>query len=366
MANVRFLDQVSVGVFQSTTGGSGTGDVSVQNGSFTYEPGYLVYSSGSNIVQSTNLIYVNDTTQTIIISGQLSSSGGITGSFFGTSSYAITASYALNAGAGAGFPYSGSAVITGSLLVTEGITGSLQGTSSFAVTASYVNNLGSSNYTQSFTNQSTWTVIHNLGARYVLVQTYDSNFDEMIPQNIDLTDNNTATITFPTLESGVAVVTVGGALQNASPQSSSYALTSVSSSFSSTSSYINPLTSQILNIGPVQETLVLATSTTTPSMSFDFNSGSVFYLTNQTSSTIWNITNVPTISPKSTTFTFTIEQGSQAYSGSTYQINGSSVSIKWSGGNVPTGSANKTDVIGLVAFRSGSVWNVLGSLSTFG
>jgi hypothetical protein len=224
MANVRFLDQVSVGVFQSTSGGGGTGDVSVQNGSFAYEPGYLIYSSGSNIVQSTSLIYVNDVTQTIILSGQLSSSGGITGSFFGTSSYALTASYALNAGAGAGFPYSGSAVITGSLLVTEGITGSLQGTASFATTASYVNNLGSSNYTQSFTNQSTWTVIHNLGTRYVLVQTYDSNFDEMIPQNIDLTDSNTATITFPTLESGVAVVTVGGALQNGSPQSASYAL----------------------------------------------------------------------------------------------------------------------------------------------
>lgn len=39
-----------------------------------------------------------------------------TGSLFDiTSSFAITASYALNAGAGAGFPYSGSAVITGSL-----------------------------------------------------------------------------------------------------------------------------------------------------------------------------------------------------------------------------------------------------------
>lgn len=36
-----------------------------------------------------------------------------------SASYALTASYALNAGAGAGFPYSGSAVITGSLLITN-------------------------------------------------------------------------------------------------------------------------------------------------------------------------------------------------------------------------------------------------------
>ena len=57
------------------------------------------------------------------------------GSFFGivaTASYAQTASYALNAGAGSGFPFSGSAVITGSLLVVptgnvNGITGSVSG-----------------------------------------------------------------------------------------------------------------------------------------------------------------------------------------------------------------------------------------------
>lgn len=46
-----------------------------------------------------------------------------------SSSYALTASYALNAGAGSGFPFSGSAVITGSLLVSQSgvtVTGSLQ------------------------------------------------------------------------------------------------------------------------------------------------------------------------------------------------------------------------------------------------
>jgi hypothetical protein len=174
-----------------------------------------------------------------------------TGSLYNiSSSFSITASYALNAGAGAGFPYSGSAVITGSLLVTSGITGSLLGTASFATTASYVNNLGSSNYTQSFSNQSTWTVIHNLQTRYVIVQTYDTNFDEMIPQNIDLTDNNTVTISFPTLESGVAVVTVGGALQNSTPQSSSYALNA------STASFVQPLRQSLIVTGSTSGNVV--------------------------------------------------------------------------------------------------------------
>jgi hypothetical protein len=139
-----------------------------------------------------------------------------TGSLYNiSSSYAVTASYALNSDGGAGFPFSGSAVITGSLLVSgSGITGSLFGTASFATTASYVNSLGSSNYSQSFSNSSTWTVTHNLGTRLVIIQAYDSGYDEIIPQNIDLTDDNTATITFPTLESGFAVASVGGALSS--------------------------------------------------------------------------------------------------------------------------------------------------------
>lgn len=45
-----------------------------------------------------------------------------TGSLYNiSSSYTITASYALNAGGGAGFPFSGSAVITGSLEIKSNI-----------------------------------------------------------------------------------------------------------------------------------------------------------------------------------------------------------------------------------------------------
>ena len=45
----------------------------------------------------------------------------VSGSLIGTSSFAITASYAENAGGGAGFPFSGSAIVTGSLEATETI-----------------------------------------------------------------------------------------------------------------------------------------------------------------------------------------------------------------------------------------------------
>lgn len=45
----------------------------------------------------------------------------VSGSLIGTASFAVTASYAENAGGGAGFPFSGSAIVTGSLEATETI-----------------------------------------------------------------------------------------------------------------------------------------------------------------------------------------------------------------------------------------------------
>ena len=145
----------------------------------------------------------------------------ITGSLYGTSSFAITASHVDKAvvtasavndtitftkGNGSTFPITLTSVATASYALNAL-------SSSYAATASFISTLYSSNYTQSFSNQSTWVVTHNLNALYVIVQVYDTNFDEIIPQNIDLTNDDTVTITFPTLESGVAVVSVGGALQ---------------------------------------------------------------------------------------------------------------------------------------------------------
>jgi len=97
-------------------------------------------------------------------------SGSFTGSLFGTSSYALTASYALNGGSGVG-----------------------------------------SSATASFTNQSVWTFNHNLGTRLVTIQTVDANYLEMLPQSIELTSANLATITFQVSKSGWAIATLGGA-----------------------------------------------------------------------------------------------------------------------------------------------------------
>ena len=139
--------------------------------------------------------------------------------FTGVDAYDITVSGSLSiVGATnitSSLKISGSTIITGStningiLTVTQGITGSLFGTgswannattSSYALTASHT-----PNSVVEFTNQSTWTFTHNLNNRYVIVQTLDSNHNQIIPQNIYQQDSNVVVITFPTNESGYAI-----------------------------------------------------------------------------------------------------------------------------------------------------------------
>jgi hypothetical protein len=107
------------------------------------------------------------------------------------------------------------------------------------------------NVTASFTNQSTWVFTHGLGNRGVVIQTYNTSWNQTIPQSITLTDANTATITFPINQSGYAIATLGGVTNNAA--TASYVLQAVSSSFASTASYVNNL-NQPVTIGNITGT----------------------------------------------------------------------------------------------------------------
>ena len=62
----------------------------------------------------------------------------------------------------------------------------------------------------SFTDSSTWVVTHNLDTETPLVQVYDIDDYQIIPQTLRITDTNTVTITFPTAETGHVVVAKGG------------------------------------------------------------------------------------------------------------------------------------------------------------
>jgi hypothetical protein len=176
----------------------------------------------------------------------LSVTNGITGSLQGSASYAITASY-----------------LTG--LVESASYSDTTVSASYAITASYALNLGYPGYnaTASFTSQSVWTFNHNLGQRLVVIQAFDNAYNQVIPASIILNTTSSATITFPTSESGFVVASIGGAtsgsggnsetasyaftasyVENAQTasyvvlaQSASYVLNSISASYSNTSSY---------------------------------------------------------------------------------------------------------------------------------
>lgn len=64
--------------------------------------------------------------------------------------------------------------------------------------------------TSSFDNQTSIVVNHNFDSKNILVSVYDTEYEQIIPQSVILTDNDNVTITFPSVESGIVVVAKGG------------------------------------------------------------------------------------------------------------------------------------------------------------
>jgi hypothetical protein len=148
---------------------------------------------------------------------------------------------------------SGSSAALSSLTVTnsvtaESFTGSLQGSASYALTASYALNGGGSGtgstITGSFANTTSFTFSHNLGTRTPVITVFDSNYNQIIPTNIELVNVSSALITFSRLESGFAIGSTGGTPGNA-----------ISSSFALTASYaLN--SSGITNVQSIANALI--------------------------------------------------------------------------------------------------------------
>lgn len=217
------------------------------------------------------------------------------------------------------------------------VSGTLFGTASYALSAGV-----SSNATGSFTAQSVWTFSHNLNNQNVVVQTYDLGYNQIIPQNIQLTNVNTAVITFPSSISGYAVASMGGV--SASPISSSYATTS---SFALTASYA-------LNAGSSGGTTgIVAFNTQTGS--YTLVAGDVGKIVRISSSVSCSVTLPDNTSvPMATGSFITIEQ---AASGSVTAVTGSGVTIlppaRTTFGQYKVIQCYKTDT---------NVWNVLGGI----
>lgn len=197
-----------------------------------------------------------------------------------------------------------------------------------------INNLGGANGVVSGSSQLT----SSYDLRYALSASYLTSLDGAISSSSQLTSS------FETIGRGI----ISGAAQ----------LPTLATTGSNTFTGLQTF-QQIQEVISLKPSLGLGTN------NFDFNSGSIFYIAGLTGSGTWNVQNIPSASNAATSLTFVVQQGATAYSASAYQLGGTSVSVKWLDGTIPTGSANSTDVIGLTAFRSGSSWNVIGSLSKF-
>jgi len=69
---------------------------------------------------------------------------------------------------------------------------------------------------QSFTNADTWSVNHNLSTPNAIVQVYDSSDFQIIPETIQIIDDDNVRATFPTIQSGYVVVARGGQIVSGS------------------------------------------------------------------------------------------------------------------------------------------------------
>jgi hypothetical protein len=117
----------------------------------------------------THLTSLDNFTSSVVLTTQTSSMTVL------SSSYALTAAFALNAGAGGSGGGSGG---------------------------------GFAELNQT-TPSTTWTFQHNLGQKYPIFQIFDSNDKVIIPSQIIAVSSDSATITFPSTQTGRAIASLG-------------------------------------------------------------------------------------------------------------------------------------------------------------
>jgi len=105
----------------------------------------------------------------------------------------------------------------------------------------------------------------------------------------------------------------------------------------------------------------------TGTVTFDTTYNSIFYVNSPAGNILANFTNVPTTNNNrviTTTVIFSQSATPRIVDG--IQVNSTSGSILWANKTTPTGNANQQDVFGFSLIRSGSIWTVLGQMSTYG
>jgi len=98
----------------------------------------------------------------------------------------------------------------------------------------------------------------------------------------------------------------------------------------------------------------------------NFSQGAIWYHTTPAANFTANFTNIPTTNGRVIAVALVIVQGSTPRIPTAVQIDGAAQTINWTDASVPTGNANQVDLVSFSFIRTGSLWTVLGSLSTYG
>jgi hypothetical protein len=144
-----------------------------------------------------------------------------------------------------GLIVTGSARITGSLETTSYVSasafsGSFSGDGSRLTNLPPVDVSQATTVTASFSSQTSVSVSHNFDSKNVIISVYDVTDAQIIPESVVLTNSNTATVGFPTAQSGYVVVAKGGHIVSGSTDWNN--LANVPSGIVSGSSQITDLT----------------------------------------------------------------------------------------------------------------------------
>ncbi len=119
------------------------------------------------------------------------------------------------------------------------------------------------------------------------------------------------------------------------------------------------------NVGLVSERL-LNSSSAGSSLNFDLGAQTIFYVNNPTADINANFTNVPITNLRVITPTIILSQSATPRNITAVRIENVTQGIKWAGGSSPTVTANRQEVFGFSLIRSGSIWSVLGQMTSYG
>jgi len=113
--------------------------------------------------------------------------------------------------------------------------------------------------------------------------------------------------------------------------------------------------------------LVDSVVVTTPTVNFDFDLGSVFYISTPTNDFTINITNLPTTDSRAVNITIFVSQGLSSNGIIGFEIEGVSQTIKWIGATPPTPVPTTVTAYTFNILRSGGNWvEVLGAAGIYG